>query len=141
MTGRFPYKKLTKYPHMKPEDVAVWERFIATNPAFFDTCDYDVPCGKGADTNPEHPENMQRDHTILTQKKIDVVGYADDRTYVCEVGPVADMRKLGQILTYLQLYKTDHPESSNIIPMVLCGEIERELEQMFEAHGIQVEVA
>lgn len=141
MTGRFPFKKIAKYPHMKPEDIAVWERFLSTMPSFFDTVDYDMPVGTGAPQNPEHPENIQADGKILTQKKIDVVGYAGDRTYIVEVGPIADMRKLGQILTYQRLFKADRPEVPNVIPMVLCGSIERELEDSFAEHGIVVEFA
>ncbi len=45
MEGRFPFKILAKYPHMKPEDIAVWERFINKNPGYFDTVDYDVHLG------------------------------------------------------------------------------------------------
>lgn len=141
MTGRFPFVKLAKYPHMKPEDVAVWERFVASNPTFLDTVDYDVKCGTGAEVNPDHPPEIQRDHTVLTQKKIDVVGYAADRVYIIEVGPVADMRKLGQILTYAHLWQIDHPEVANPIPMVLCGSIERELDALFEKNGVMTEVA
>lgn len=141
MSGRFPFQKLAKYPHMKPEDILVWERFLHLMPSFFDTVDYDVAVGKGAPQNPEHPEAIQADGKILTQKKIDVVGYAGDRTYVVEVGPIADMRKLGQILTYTRLFKATYPEVPNPIPMVLCGAIERELEDDFAEHGILVEFA
>lgn len=141
MAGRFTFQKLAKYPHMKPEDVAVWERFIAQNPAFFETVSYDVPCGRGAEVNPDHPEEIQRDHTILTQKKIDVVGFNGNIATVVEIGPIADMRKLGQILTYYELFTTDHPEIALIQKMVICGSIERELEKLFERNEIQVEVA
>lgn len=141
MIGRFEYKRLAKYPHMKPEDIAVWERFIDANPAQFERCDYDVLCGTGAPTNPDHPPEMQRDHTILTQKKIDVVAYAGDSTYVIEVGPVADARKLGQILTYKSLYMLDHPEARDVFAMVICREVEREMQQMFDQQGIIVRTA
>lgn len=141
MSGRFPFQKLAKYPHMKPEDIAVWERFVANNPRFFDTVDYDVPVGQGAPQNPELPENIQADGKILTQKKIDVVGYVGPIPYIIEVKPTADMRALGQILTYHELFTADHPELPNPLKMIVCGAVERELEAMFEKHGIQVEVA
>ena len=141
MAGRFPFQKLAKYPHMKPKDVAVWERFLDTMPTFFDSVDYDVAVGKGATQNPEHPKSIQADGKILTQKKIDVVGYAGNSTCLVEVGPIADMRKLGQILTYTRLFKAGQPDVSNVIPMVLCGTIERELEDDFAEHGILVEFA
>jgi hypothetical protein len=140
MPGRFPYKLLAKYPHMKPEDIAVWERFIRAYPNLYVTCDYDVPCGQGAPQNPEHPENIQADGKILTQKKIDVIGYSNDATYIIEVKPIADARALGQILTYEKLYMADHPELTRVEKMIVCGEIERELDAIFTEHDIITEV-
>lgn len=126
---------------MQPEDVTVWERFVQNNPRFLDTCDYDLAVGEGAPQNPEHPENIQADGKILTQKKIDVVGYQNDLVYLIEVKPIANARALGQILTYKNLYSRDHTEVSNPIPMVVCGAVEREMDEMFEKNGIMVEVA
>lgn len=140
MPGRFPYKILAKYPHMKPEDVAVWERFINKDPYFFDFCDYDVPCGQGAPQDPKLPENIQYDGKILTQKKIDVIAYRGDFQYIIEVKPIADTRALGQILTYHALYTKDHPELATVEKMIVCGAIERELDVMFRDNGIITEV-
>lgn len=141
MHGRFPFQILAKYPHMKPEDVAVWERFIIKNPTFLDRCDYDVCCGEGAPQNPEHSENIQADGKILTQKKIDVIGYKKDLVCIIEVKPIANMRALGQILTYRKLFMRDHPEHQEIQPMIVCREIERELGELFLENGIIVETA
>lgn len=141
MIGRFPLQKLAKYPHMQPEDIAVWERFLINKPEYFKRVDYDVPVGKGAPQNPDHPKNIQADGKILTQKKIDVVGYFANSVTVVEIGPIADMRKLGQILTYHKLYAADHPEHSKVLKMVLCGEVERELEDLFIENGVILEVA
>lgn len=141
MTGRFPYGILAKYPHMKPEDIKVWERFIAQRPDHFDRVDYDVAVGAGAPTDPTHPPEIQADHTILTQKKVDVVAYKDGKTYVIEVGPIADMRKLGQALAYSHLYANDHPDELPLTRMVIAGEMERELEQVYATNGVEVELA
>lgn len=141
LQGRFPYETLSKYPHMQPEDVMVWHKYIQSHPDVFERCDYDVAVGEGAPTDPSHTEVMQGMHTILTQKKIDVVAYKGYKTFLIEVKPVANARGLGQILTYLKLYKKDHLLEQNIIPMIVCGSIEREMEEVFDLHGIRVEVA
>ena len=142
MQGRiYDYKKLSKYPHMKPEDVAVWARFIEKNPDYFDNVEYDVAVGKGAPQNPELDENLQYDGKILTQKKIDVIGYRDDQIFVIEVKPTADARCLGQILTYLPLYKATYELFSEPKGMVICGAIERELDERFREYDIMVEIA
>lgn len=141
MTGRFPYTTLAKYPHMKPEDVAVWQRFVVNNPAFFDSVDYDVPCGIGATPNPDHPINIQRDHIILTQKKVDVVGYNGNIVTLVEVKPIADMRSMGQIIAYHHLFTKCHPEHTIVNKMIVCGSIERELDEIFTENNIITEVA
>lgn len=140
-TGRFPYQTLEKYPGMKPEDVAVWDRFIIANPKYFDTCDYNVHVGEGAETDPEHSEAMQRDHTMLTQKKIDVVGYRGEAPSIVEVKPIANMRALGQILVYERLFLDMHPELVNVPLIIVCGEVERETDALFLEHAIQIEIA
>ena len=126
---------------MKPEDIAAWERFIDTNPSYFDTVDYNVPCGTGAPVNPDHAPEIQYDHTILTQKKIDVVGYRENSVTIIEVKPIADMRALGQALTYSHLYAIDHPEVSDLQRMVVAGEMERELAPIYAAQSVQFEQA
>lgn len=126
---------------MKPEDVAVWERFIDDHPNYFETVDYDLAVGKGAPVDPTHPENIQRDHTILTQKKIDVVGYRGEEITLVEVKPIADMRSLGQIISYAHLYALDHPEAGEITRVVVAGALERELDAIFAAQGVQIMLA
>ena len=126
---------------MKPEDVAVWGRFIAKNPGLFESCDYDMALGVGAPVDPNHPEEIQRDHTILTQKKVDVVAYRLDQVTLIEVKPIADMRAMGQIMTYHHLYTQAHPEQTNVWKMVVCGKVERELAEIFANNGILIRVA
>lgn len=141
MTGRFPFKQLAKYPHMKPEDVAVWERFLGLKPDYAETVDYDVAVGPGAPTNPEHPEEIQRDHIILTQKRIDVVCYRGEEHILIEVKPIANMRGLGQIITYSHLYAIDHPEAGALTRVVVAGSVERDLESIYAAQGVEIELA
>lgn len=126
---------------MKPEDVAVWERYISAHPLQFGSVDYDVAVGDGVDASADHPENMAGMYKVLTQKKIDVVAYDGAVIYVIEVGPVADARKLGQILTYRALYEKTFAPDVPIIPVVICGAVEREMQDMFDRNGIVVSVA
>lgn len=136
--GRFPYKKLAKYPHLKPEDIAVWELFIEQNPTEFLTCNYDVACGVGAPQDPSLPENIQRDGKILTQKKIDVVGYINNDITIIELKPIANARALGQLLTYKDLYIECYPDHPTPKMMVIANSIEREMQATFDAQGIVV---
>lgn len=138
--GRFKFEKIAKYPHMKPEDIAVWERFIDQNPDFFDTVDYDFRVGEGAPQAPTLPENIARDGKILTQKKIDVIGYNAGNVWIIEVKPIANMRGLGQLLTYQTLYLQRNTPTGFIFPMIIAGEMERELKEIFAENRIAVKI-
>ena len=63
------------YPHMKPADIEIWERFIDENPNLYDMVEYDVPVG----TTPEFLNEATPEATAGAQRlyslKIDVVGH------------------------------------------------------------------
>ncbi len=136
--GRFKFEKLTKYPHLKPEDVAVWERFITQHAGFFESVDYDFKVGEGAPQAPTLPENIARDGKILTQKKVDAIGYIEKIVYIVELKPIADMRALGQILSYHKLYTKFEAAEGVVLKLVIAGEMERELDEVFADNGVEV---
>ena len=137
-TGRFPYKLLSKYPHMKPADVAIWERFINTNADFFDTVDYDVHVGEGAEFLPTGEDTPDGRENRLYQKKIDVVGYLGDAVWLVEVKPEADIFALGQILTYSDLaFKS----MSFVLPpqlLVISAKIVNDMKEVYAKFDIKV---
>lgn len=141
MGGRFPFTRLAKYPHMKPEDVAVWERFIDAHPGYFDTVDYDVAVGTGVSPAGKHDPAIEAGYQTLTQKKVDAIGYKSDRITIVEVKPIADMRALGQAITYSHLYAEDHPEAGDLTRLVVAGAIERDLAPIYATQGVEIEVA
>jgi len=107
MPPRFEYKKLYYYPHLKPADIAIWERFIDKYPEAYNWCEYDVWVGSGPtfDTivNPE----TGGDAKGLYKLKIDVVGHKNGAIDLIEVKPRARLSALGQIRGYLALYVRD----------------------------------
>jgi len=105
MSGQYLYEKRYKYPHLKPLDVAIWERFISARPDFWETVDYDLAIGTGAPIAPGTEENMARDKKILTQYKIDVVGYRGNAVDIVELKPNAGASAIGQVKSYETLYK------------------------------------
>lgn len=123
---------------MKPEDIMVWERFLTARPDFFDRVDYDYKVGEGAPQAPTLPENIRRDGKILTQKKVDVVGYKGADVYITELKPKADMRALGQVLSYFNLYRKPTVATGFVFKIVIAGEMERELEAVFKEQQIKV---
>lgn len=136
MIGRFKYKKLAKYPHMKPYDVAIWERFIDGNLDFFDSVDYDVCIGKGADFLPDDYSTADGRENRLYQKKIDVVGYKGEEVWIIELKPSAGMHSLGQILTYKHLSKDILALNRQQTLAVICEKTAGEMIPLFIEHKI-----
>lgn len=139
--GRFPFGPLPKYPHMKPEDVAVWNRFVSGNAGLFERCDYDVCCGPGEQYDEAMQENMRAMGTHNTRRKIDVVAYKGDVHTVIEVKPIANMRGLGQILTYRDEYREDHPEVLDVQAAIVAGRVERGLSALYAKHRVEIHIA
>ena len=139
--GRFAYGKLAKYPHMKPADVRIWERFVADHRDFFVRVDYDFHVGKGADFRSSDESTPDGRENRLYQKKIDVVGYREDSTTLIEVKPIADVKALGQILTYKELYMQNRKGKPGPHMLVICEKIMAEMKDVYKGKGISVVVA
>jgi len=138
MKGRFKYEKLSKYPHLRPEDIEIWERFIFKYPYFFESVDYDVRVGEGQKYSKSAPENIREDLRGLTQKRIDVVGYVGNTTHIVEVKPRAATTAIGQVLTYEELYKIDFPEETNIIKTIITDHEVPDIATIVEKYNINI---
>lgn len=138
MQGRYPFKKLPSYEHLRPEDIAVWERFIEKYPNAYETVNYDLKTGKGREY-PETPgELIQADMIHLSRKRIDAVAYFGTWVYIIEIKPVANPSAIGQIETYTELYKIDNPEIENIEKVIIAGEIDPDTQTVANLKDIKV---
>jgi len=138
MPGRFKYEKLAKYPHLKPEDVLIWERYINKYPNAFDSVDYDFAVGEGRPIPEGTQENIAADMKILTQKKIDVIGYKGEEIYIIEVKPTANTTALGQVISYAKLFQNQESPTEAIHMRVIAGNIDPDMQTIYDAQGIGV---
>ena len=136
MPGKFNYEPRHKYPHLIGEDTEVWHRFILLYPERFDTVDYDVKVGKGADTYPIPNEADQKYWSALTKKRIDVVAHKNNFVTIIEVKKRVGLASLGQILGYRFLYLREHPELKSISTLVVCSSIEQDDIDVLDHYGI-----
>ena len=138
MEGRFKYKLLSKYPHMKPADVEVWEKFIIAHPDFFDTVDYDFRVGEGANFLPTGEKTPDERENWLYQRKIDVVGYKSLNIWIIEIKPIADMFALGQIIVYRDLCIKEKKFPGDFESAVMCSKINKEMKEVFYKQSITI---
>lgn len=136
MPGKFNYEYRHKYPHLIGEDTEVWNRFILKYPKKFDTVDYDVKVGRGADTTPIEEQTSKDYWANLTKKRIDVIGYKNNFVTIVEVKKRASLFTLGQILGYRYLYLKEFPELHVVKTLILCDTISQDDKDVLFNYGI-----
>lgn len=109
MAGRYPYETRRKYPHMSGDDKSVWNQFVEENPDYFETVDYDWRVGKGVDTSGIEGENYKRMVTMLSQHRIDAIGWTGEKPTIVEVKGRATFTGLGQLIGYKSLFVEEFP--------------------------------
>jgi hypothetical protein len=117
-----------KYPHLLPQDVGVWELFLATHDQFFDTLDYDVRVGVGRPREDLPTPNMRRMATDLSQRRIDVVGHTANVRTIIEITHSAGLKALGQMHAYPPLYRATYPGDFPLKRLLVAGELQSDLE-------------
>lgn len=133
---RFPAKKLSKYPHMFPRDILVWERFLEMHAVDFLGFDYDVKVGRGIDPGEHIDENIRRNAKLLTQKRIDCVGYKLGEIWIFEVKEHATISAPGQVWGYLQLYKQTYHSTRRVVAALVAQTYAPDIETV--ANGLDV---
>ncbi len=136
MPGKFNYEVRHKYPHLIGEDTEVWNRFISKFPDRFNTVDYDVHVGKGADTSPIPDETSKNYWENLTKKRIDVIGYKDTFVTIVEVKKRASLFTLGQVLGYRFLYLREFPEVLLVRTLIVAAAISQDDRDTLKHYGI-----
>ena len=102
--GRFEYKQLVKYPHLKPADELTWGFFLTKYPQAYESVDYDLALGE----MPEHAAEAEKLGIAGAEKlfmyKADVIGYRIERIDIIEIKQKATPSAIGQILLYKKIY-------------------------------------
>jgi hypothetical protein len=140
MAGAFKYEKMIRYPHFRPEETLIWNRFIDKYPDRFESVDYDIKVGTPRDYS-EYPEDEYRKALeYLSMKRIDVVGYSMDKAYIIEIEPNADIRGIGEVLTKTDLFKEKYPDFRLYFPMLITDRENPDVRRLCAKYGIIFEV-
>lgn len=136
----FKFEKGYWYPHMKPRDIEIWERFITTYPDAYDTCQYDFAVG---DVPPFIATASSREGQAmgeLYKLKIDVIGYKGDTIDLIEVKPDANAASIGQLLGYIELYKRDEKPTKPIRPVIVTNTLRTNMDFLAQQQGVKLYV-
>lgn len=140
MSGRLPYVKRKKYPHMIAEEAEVWGRFVDKFPERFDSVDYDFRVGDGQKYDKGMPEKYGRMITMLTQHRIDVLGWVGEKPTIIEVKERAVFSTIGQLIGYRALFIEGFKNLRDPDLLCVCREITDDDWFVFKSQNIPVEV-
>jgi len=138
MPGRFPYETRHRYPHMLGEDKDIWDRFVKLYPGRFDSVDYDFRVGDGIPQDPSLDPDTRATMKLLTQKRIDVLGWNRDKPTIVEVKKRVGLSALGQCLGYRDLFIREFPNIPRPGLLVVTETIFRDDLLVLKARGIAV---
>lgn len=128
----------THYPHLMAEDTGVWTKFLKSNRIEISEVWYDVRVGQSVFL-PEGASDMERKIALgLTRKRLDVVAAVAGGIWVIEVKPYANMYAVGQVITYVRLFKQEYISPGEVIPVILCDDYDMDLLDEFDELGILV---
>lgn len=140
MAGRFVYGKRYRYPHMLEDESDIWERYMDLYPGKFETVDYDFRVGKGVELDGEPGEPWPRMAKMLSQKRIDVIGWVGDSPMIIEVKKRVGLSALGQVLGYRLLFMKDFKHFPEPKLLVVCETISADDHEVLEGNNVPVEV-
>ena len=135
------YKKKLKYPHLGPEDTAIWSRFIEKNPDFYSDVKYDVKVGEGRDYSDLPKDVYSGDLKYLSKKRIDVVALRDNEIHVIEVKPSAGLSAIGQAFGLAEIFRSTGPADKKILPVVITDQLLPDMEALCSKMGILLYLA
>ena len=90
--------------HMRPSEVALFYRFLDSNPLPEATYRFDFRLGQGMTIDPDWPPEIARMARALTQRRVDVLATTPAGSWVLEIKERAGPSAVGQLLTYRELY-------------------------------------
>ena len=140
MCANFSQVTGDRLSHMDLNDAKVWDRWLKKHLEEKFWCEYDVPCGRGRQAVDVMGPVERALWQTLTVKRADVVVHWVSLDWVVEVKPRVCMSGLGQVLSYLHLYRLDHPPISRSVAWLVAGEDDPELRPVFQNAGVSVEV-
>lgn len=132
----FKYEKRYWYPHMKPNDIGIWERFIAKYPDAYETVQYDFAIGDVPPFMEQTSSPQGQAMKELYRLKIDVLAYKDGTIDLIEVKPDAGASSIGQLLGYVELYKRDIKPTLTVRPVIVTNTRRTNMDFLTQQQGI-----
>lgn len=126
------------YPHLLEEDIILWEQYLEDHANEYSSFDYDVRVGTGRDPGEDLPDNMRKMGIGLSQRRIDVVGFAQGHRDIIEITLYAGLKAMGQLSVYPLLYIESYGCPVPLRRVLLCRKQSPDIDSAIQAYGIYV---
>jgi hypothetical protein len=123
---------------MLAEDTAVWSKYLADPTDVIQEVWYDVHVGQPVGVLKPDDELGRRIASGVSRKRIDVVARVGSGLWVIEIKPYASMLALGQVLSYTRMFIEEFRPMAEVMPVIVCDEVDDDLLDEFEALGVMV---
>lgn len=125
------------FPHMMPHDIPLFASFVLSEEGKrYGQWQFDVHVGPGQDLG-EGTDPAIRDMGImLTQLRIDAIGFSGTIPTIFEVKPDARLTALGQVLSYVWYYEREFNERA--YKAVITDSMTDQVRALYEAFGIDI---
>jgi Endonuclease NucS len=132
----YKYEKRYKYPHLAPNDVAIWEKFIDTYPTRYSTVDYDFALGGVPLSAQIFNSPIGNEMVRIYQRRIDVLAQSGNETHIIEVKPRAGLSALGQVKGYAELYLQYVDPTAKVVPILVTDSHEPDMRMLADKMGV-----
>jgi len=126
------------YPHLLKEDIELWEEWLGDHAKEYTSFDYDVRVGTGRDPGPNYNESLRRMGIGLSQRRIDVVGFAANHLAIIEITLRAGMKAVGQLTVYPLLYIETYGSPKPLKKIIVCRTMSPDIKTTVLTHDIFV---
>lgn len=128
--------RMAKFPHLLPVDAALWQQFLEQYGGSYSGFEYDVRVGNGRDPGIAYAPNIRYDSIVLSQRRIDVVGYQAKTITLFEVTASAGLTALGQLIAYPHLFIETFSPDRVVQPHLVTYAFQPDIEKLFVAQKI-----
>lgn len=126
------------YPERTDSESIVIRAFLLAHLREFDRIVFGKRVGVGEPPDPTHLPAIQRQTTLNTQKRIDILAFRGAQPIIVEVKQRVTPAALGQILTYRHHYVEENPDAPEPELWIVGRTVDADTLAALSAHNITV---
>lgn len=131
---------LVQFPQMTVNESAIAHAWLMEHADEFDDVEFNRRVGNSLELGPEYDAATQRQAALLSQKRIDIIGFSGNAVTIVEVKLRISLSAMGQLMGYAVLWQAENPGTSEISMVAIGHDALIDVVEVLQAHGIAVEL-